>query len=34
MNTTIKEIGGLEFVKGDPIAIGPDTADKGNSVGI
>lgn len=31
MNNTIKEIGGLEFVKGDPVAIGPDTANKGKS---
>ncbi|CAO3691805.1 unnamed protein product [Umbelopsis ramanniana] len=28
MNTTIKELGGLEYVKGDPVTIGSDTANK------
>jgi hypothetical protein len=30
MNTTIKELGGLEYVKGDPVTIGSDTANKGS----
>lgn len=29
MNSTITEIDGLEFVKGTPFRLGPDTAEKG-----